>query len=259
MTTSQAQHTESLVQTSVNKNIGWLQFDGSRPLDGRFWQDLAEAITSTAEHDMACLVLTGGEDVFSVGNNLAWLSKAVGSATRRGEGCKAIYSAGTPMRRVARLLDDLPIVTVAVVSGDAIGAGLELACLTDLRICIGPAILKLPEPQLGVLPDLASHERLNEVLGFRLTRQLLIASETVRVEHPHSGLFADHHCSDMRSAAEYLRAISPTLPKGKVLPLLRRANYHAHQAEVASRQNTQICAPEQFRENIRSYVELNDD
>lgn len=259
MTTSTSPQTESLVQTSVNENVAWLQFDGSRPLDGRFWQDLAEAIASTTKHDMACLVLTGGEDVFSVGNNLAWLSKAVGSATRRGERSEALYSSGTPMRSVARLLNDLPIVTVAIVSGDAIGAGLELACLTDLRICIGPANLKLPEPQLGVLPDLASHERLNEVLGFHLTRRLLITSETVRIEHPHFGPFTDHHCSDMPGAAEYVREISLTLPKGKVLPWLRRANYHARQAELASRQNTQICAPEKFLENIRSYVELNDD
>ncbi len=63
------------------------------------------------------------------------------------------------------LLADLPVPTVAALNGVALGSGLEMSLLCDLRIASPTARLGLPETKLGMLPAAGGTQSLTKVVG----------------------------------------------------------------------------------------------
>ncbi|WP_371833690.1 enoyl-CoA hydratase/isomerase family protein [Rhodococcoides fascians] len=243
----------SLVSTTYQDDIAWLEFDGSRAFDGTFWSDITEALRSIDTNRVTCVVLFGGPS-FAVGNSAAWLSRTVGSAVRRGQDASALIVAGDAPREAARALDSLPVVTIAIVSGEATGAGLELACRCDLRIGIGSVAVRLPEGHLGVLPDLAPLKLLDTVLGARLVRDLLLTGQLRVLDQnmPHD--FIDHWASSENDARQHLSKLGPTLATGPILPAIRRANDRHDHAVAAAALNADICSAPEFRKAVSQWV-----
>lgn len=58
------------------------------------------------------------------------------------------------------------IVSVAAVQGHAVGAGFQLALACDLRVLAADARFAMPEPSLGLVPDLGGTRLLVELLGY---------------------------------------------------------------------------------------------
>lgn len=57
------------------------------------------------------------------------------------------------------------IVSIAVVQGNAIGAGFQLALACDLRIATDDAVFAMPETSLGLVPDLGGTRALAQLIG----------------------------------------------------------------------------------------------
>ena len=79
------------------------------------------------------------------------------------------------------------ILTVAAVQGYALGAGCQLALSCDLRVLADDAQLALPEPSLGLVPDLTGTHPLVHAVGYAralemcLTGRKLPADECLRI------------------------------------------------------------------------------
>lgn len=71
----------------------------------------------------------------------------------------------------------LPVPSLAVIEGSAIGGGLELALACDLRVAADDAVLGLPETRLGNLPSWGGMARLAAVAGLGVARQLVLGGE----------------------------------------------------------------------------------
>lgn len=65
---------------------------------------------------------------------------------------------------VAQKLADLPCTTIAVIHGQALGGGLELALCCDYRLAVPGASLGTPEIMLGIHPGLGATGRLIELI-----------------------------------------------------------------------------------------------
>lgn len=63
------------------------------------------------------------------------------------------------------VLDRSPKPVVAAINGVALGGGLELALVCDLRIAAAHAVLALPETSLGIIPGAGGTQRLARVIG----------------------------------------------------------------------------------------------
>ncbi|MEL7155940.1 MAG: enoyl-CoA hydratase/isomerase family protein [Actinomycetota bacterium] len=63
------------------------------------------------------------------------------------------------------LLWDLRVPTVAAITGTALGSGLEMSLLCDLRIAAPDAVLGLPETKLGMLPAAGGTQSLTRAIG----------------------------------------------------------------------------------------------
>ncbi|HKY38784.1 MAG TPA: enoyl-CoA hydratase-related protein [Polyangiaceae bacterium] len=71
-------------------------------------------------------------------------------------------------------LETIEVPTLAAINGAALGGGLELALLCDLRIAAEHAVLGLPETSLGVIPGAGGTQRLPRLLGEARAKELIL-------------------------------------------------------------------------------------
>jgi methylglutaconyl-CoA hydratase len=68
---------------------------------------------------------------------------------------------------------------VAALNGAALGGGLELALLCDLRVAVETAVLALPETTLGIIPGAGGTQRLPRVVGEARAKELILLGRRV--------------------------------------------------------------------------------
>ena len=78
-------------------------------------------------------------------------------------------------------LERLRKITIAILQGDVIGGGLQLALCTDLRIADPSVKLSLPEVKMGFLPGMAVF-RLAKYIGLGHAKRLVLQGETIRAD-----------------------------------------------------------------------------
>ncbi|GFR40227.1 hypothetical protein Agub_g795 [Astrephomene gubernaculifera] len=83
------------------------------------------------------------------------------------------------IRRTFTELQDLPMPTVAVVEGLALGGGAELALACDLRVVGAGASLAFPETQLGIIPGAGGTQRLPRIVGASRAKELIFTGRRV--------------------------------------------------------------------------------
>jgi len=71
-------------------------------------------------------------------------------------------------------LESIEAPTLAAINGVALGGGLELALLCDLRVASAEAVLGLPETSLGVIPGAGGTQRLPRLLGEARAKELIL-------------------------------------------------------------------------------------
>jgi methylglutaconyl-CoA hydratase len=71
-------------------------------------------------------------------------------------------------------LETIAVPTVAAINGAALGGGLELALLCDLRVAAAHATVGLPETSLGVIPGAGGTQRLARLLGEARAKELIL-------------------------------------------------------------------------------------
>lgn len=79
-------------------------------------------------------------------------------------------------------IDTSRVPVVAAINGVALGGGLELALMCDLRIAAAHAILGLPETSLGIIPGAGGTQRLPRLVGEARAKQLILRAERVSAE-----------------------------------------------------------------------------
>ena len=78
-------------------------------------------------------------------------------------------------------LERLPVATVALVDGPAVGGGLQLALVCDLRVATPSSSFQLPEVHLGFLPGMATF-RLAKYMGLGRARRMALTAQTLSGE-----------------------------------------------------------------------------
>jgi enoyl-CoA hydratase/carnithine racemase len=71
---------------------------------------------------------------------------------------------------------------VAAINGVALGGGLELALLCDLRVAVESAVLALPETSLAIIPAAGGTQRLPRVIGEARAKELILLGRRVTAQ-----------------------------------------------------------------------------
>ena len=121
--------------------------DRGNSLDAAMLSRRADVRTELAgDLDLRVVLLCGaGPRSFSTGYHVPSLLAELA------EGQSVSDFENHPLERALRALEAVPVPTVAVVGGNAYGAGCELALTCDLRVAAEEARLCMPPAKLGVL------------------------------------------------------------------------------------------------------------
>jgi len=76
-------------------------------------------------------------------------------------------------------IDPCPIPIVAALNGVALGGGLELALMCDLRIAAAHAEMGLPETSLAIIPGAGGTQRLPQIIGEGRAKELVLLGSRV--------------------------------------------------------------------------------
>jgi methylglutaconyl-CoA hydratase len=118
---------------------------------GRLGRELVD------DSSIRAIVVTGaGKKAFCAGADLK---------ERRGMSNEDIRVQVGLYRSELGVLDRSPKPVVAAINGVALGGGLELALVCDLRVAVASARLGLPETGLGIIPGAGGTQRLARVIG----------------------------------------------------------------------------------------------
>jgi enoyl-CoA hydratase/carnithine racemase len=150
-------------------------------LDSAMWQALAAIVEQLhGRSDVRALVLCGSSRALAAGSDVRELAHWEPSDAR---------AAATVMHAVLNGIASLPVVTIAVVSGYALGVGCELALACDLRFAADNAKIGQPEVLLGLLPGAGGTQRLPRLIGAGRAKELIFSGRMVdMVEAPRIGL-----------------------------------------------------------------------
>lgn len=169
--------------------LRWLRLD--RPSHRNAWSeamlDQFLRALDDAEDDPAVRIvaITGTGRAFSAGGDLKAMRDKTGMFAGGPVELRSRYSRGIQNipRRMARF--DKPI--IAAVNGAAIGAGLDLACMCDLRIAAEGAKLGSTFVKLGLVPGDGGAALLTRTVGYPkalelvLTGRILDAQEALTI------------------------------------------------------------------------------
>jgi enoyl-CoA hydratase len=169
-------------------------------LDLAAWGELAAVVAEVAERDdVRALLVRGGPRAFAAGADvrefLDW-------------GQDQAHAAAGIMQAALDGLAALPMVTIAVISGYALGGGCELGLACDLRFAADNAKMGQPEILLGVIPGIGGTQRLARLVGAGRAKDLVFSGRMVdMVEAPRIGLVdAVHPVDDVLAAATHAAA-----------------------------------------------------
>jgi len=76
-------------------------------------------------------------------------------------------------------LSTCPVPTIAAINGAALGGGLELALLCDLRVAAPHASFALPETSLGIIPAAGGTQYLPRIVGAAKAREMILLGSRV--------------------------------------------------------------------------------
>ena len=130
---------------------------------------LREEIEKAVVSDARAIVLTGQGSVFSAG---ADLSDAQGVAQELPDKITALNLA----------IDGSPVPVVAALNGPAIGAGVILSMICDLRVGAPGTYFQFPIAKYGLALDNWSIRRLVSLVGHGRARAMLIAAERLDLD-----------------------------------------------------------------------------
>ena len=161
-----------MLQYDTRGEASWLTLD--RPekknalhLDG--WNELRDGLDRAADESRVA-VLTGVDDVFCAGDDIALIDEAETAADVE-ELTDTLYD-------VLFGIESLEIPVVAAVNGLAYGGGCELVAACDLAVAVEDATFALPETTIGAYPPYAV-ERVAETVGKKRLMELALTGDAI--------------------------------------------------------------------------------
>ena len=166
-------------------------------LDAEMVSALGAAVDTAVSDGARAIVLTGRGPVFCAGADLSG----------------PVYDPAFLDTLVATLqrIEAAPVPVIAALNGSALGAGLQLAMVADLRVMAPDALIGIPAAKIGVAVDEWTIRRLVSLVGSGAARGILIGCDSLGAEHALSLGFANR-LGDLAQAQEWAASIAGLAP-----------------------------------------------
>jgi enoyl-CoA hydratase/carnithine racemase len=133
-----------------------------------------------ADPSVKAVILTGEGPIFSAGGNINDMNRQL-EGLKNGDITPAAiaeeYRNG--IQRIPLALHNLNVPTIAAVNGGAIGAGCDLACMCDIRICTDKAFFAESFIKVGLIPGDGGAWFLPRVVGMSRAAEMALTGDRV--------------------------------------------------------------------------------
>lgn len=141
-------------------------------------QEIADLCAQvTRDVSIRAVVLTGAGRAFCAGGNVKDMRDREGMFSGAPFAIRNAYRTGIQL--IPAALYELEVPVVAAVNGPAIGAGLDLACMCDVRIASATALFAESFVKLGIVPGDGGAWLLPRVIGMARASLMTLTGETI--------------------------------------------------------------------------------
>jgi enoyl-CoA hydratase/carnithine racemase len=220
----------------------------------RLWRDSLER--ARADSSVRVVILTGNGDTFCSGGNI----RDMAEGKLRSWDMKNFLWEG--VHRIVLAMEDLDKPVIAAVNGAAMGAGLDMALMCDMRLCSDRARLGASYILMGLVPGDGGAFFLPRLVGVAKAMELLLTGEAIDPgEALRIGLVnrVVPHESLMDEAMKLARKIAAMPPQA--VRMMKRAVYQSlgcalrTHLDYVSSQLSLLSETEDHREAARSFLE----
>ncbi|HHX8511195.1 TPA: fatty acid oxidation complex subunit alpha FadB [Vibrio diabolicus] len=171
---------ETLQVKEIQDGIAELNFCSPKSvnkLDLATLESLDKALDALIAHQgLKGLLLTSDKDAFIVGADitefLGLFAKTDAELDQWLQFANSIFNK----------LEDLPVPTISVIKGHALGGGCECVLATDMRIGDKTTSIGLPETKLGIMPGFGGCVRLPRVIGADSAMEIITQGKACRAD-----------------------------------------------------------------------------
>jgi 2-(1,2-epoxy-1,2-dihydrophenyl)acetyl-CoA isomerase len=129
------------------------------------------------DDSISCLILTGAGTAFCAGGNLKAMKERNGIGPLQGpDATRANYRRG--VQSIITALWECEVPTIAAVNGPAIGLGLDIACLCDIRVSTDRATFASSFIKVGIVPGDGGAWILPRAIGLSKAAELIFTGDT---------------------------------------------------------------------------------
>ncbi|GEA52603.1 fatty acid oxidation complex subunit alpha [Vibrio inusitatus NBRC 102082] len=171
---------ETLTVKQHQDGIAEICFSGANSvnkLDLKTLESLDIGIKSLQQHqDLKGVIVTSDKDTFIVGADITeFLGLFAKPKEELGQWLQFANS-------IFNNLEDLPVPTISIIKGHALGGGCEAILATDFRLADKTANIGLPETKLGIMPGFGGTVRLPRLIGADSAMEIITAGSSKRAE-----------------------------------------------------------------------------
>ena len=130
-----------------------------------------------ANIDVRVAILSGAGPSFSSGGNIKDMQNKKGLFG--GTPMRMRHNYRTGIQRIPRALKSLDVPIIAAVNGPAIGAGLDLACMCDIRLASDTAKFASSFAKVGIIPGDGGAWLLPRVIGNARAAEMIFSGDVI--------------------------------------------------------------------------------
>jgi enoyl-CoA hydratase/carnithine racemase len=187
--------------------------------------------------DLRAVILTGVGSAFSAGGDIKKMRDRSGASAGSPHEIRDNYRRG--IQRIPLALQDVEVPLIAAVNGPAIGAGLDLACMCDIRIAADTATFAESFVRLGLVPGDGGAWFLPRIIGFPKASLLSLTGDTI----------------DAATALEW-GLVTQVVPGGELMPAAERLASRIAANPGHALRMTKRLLKEGQQQNLASLLEL---
>lgn len=130
--------------------------------------------------DVSVVLLSGKGSAFCAGGDIKAMKEKKGMFA--GDSLELMKRYQQGIQRIPKAIDVFKKPLIALINGAAIGAGLDLACMCDIRIAAKKAMLSESFAKLGLVPGDGGTFFLSRVVGYTKALEMILTARAYKAE-----------------------------------------------------------------------------
>jgi enoyl-CoA hydratase/carnithine racemase len=218
-------------------------------LTANMWNQLAEIGKRVLEQPKnKVLLLRGYGEQFTAGSDIAEFNEM---------SLEEAEHAFILMEKAISTIENLPLPTIGVINGPAMGAGLELALACDIRIGSEKARLGIPVGKLGITLNNKFAKRIVDLVGPSVTKELVYLGRILKAEEAYSLGMLNYLVSEseLDRYAFRMGKLVASMSPASLLAVKQSVNECINSAPALWNGSTPFVDKQDFSEGVAAFVE----